>query len=149
MKIKNILVPVDFSDSSDFSMAFAVKLAQEYDAELHLVHVYDEVFTPTDGGFSSAPIPDIPPIDMEEERARLDMVIPPKAVRFRRQFLVGDPADMLVRYADENEADLVVMGTHGRTGLRRLVMGSVAEAVVRRAHCPVITVKQPVQQLQS
>ena len=74
------------------------------------------------------------------------MVIKPTLdnVEYEHQLLLGHPADAIVDFATEHHIDLVVMGTHGRTGVARLVMGSIAEAVVRRAECPVLTVKHPV-----
>ncbi len=147
MNVKNILVPVDYSDSGDAAMAYAVSLAREYDAELHLVHVYEIPFATVDAGFAGAPVPTVPPADLKEEEARLEMVTPAEGVKFRREFIVGNPADQLVDYANEHAIDLVVMGTHGRTGLSRLLMGSVAEALVRRSPCPVLTIKQPAEQL--
>lgn len=149
MNVKNILVPVDFSDSGDVAMAYAVSLAREYDAQMHLVHVYEQPFAYGNAGFAGTPIPaEIPPADLNEEQAKLDLVTPAEDVKFRREFIVGSPADDLVKYAKENEIDLVVMGTHGRTGLTRLLMGSVAEGVVRRSPCPVLTIKQPTDKLQ-
>ena len=149
MNIKNILVPVDYSFSGDAAMAYAVSLAREYGAELHLVHVYDQPFAYVDAGFAGTPIPtELPPVDLKEEEARLEQVTPAEDVKFRRKFLVGSPADELVKYAQENAVDLVIMGTHGRTGLSRLLMGSVAEGVVRRAPCPVLTIAQPAEKLQ-
>ena len=149
MNVKNILVPVDYSDSGDAAMAYAVSLAKEYDAEMHLVHVYDQPFAYVDAGFTGTPIPaEIPPADLEDEKAKLELVTPAEGVKFRRKFIIGSPADDLVNYAKENEIDLVVMGTHGRTGLTRLLMGSVAEGVVRRSPCPVLTIKQPAEALQ-
>jgi len=149
MKVKNILVPVDYSDSGDAAMAYAVSLAKEYDAEMHLVHVYEQPFAYVDAGFSGTPIPaDIPPADLTEEEAKLELVTPTEDIKLCRKFIIGSPADDLVNYAKENEIDLVVMGTHGRTGLSRLLMGSVAEGVVRRSPCPVLTIKQPTETLQ-
>ena len=148
MNVKNILVPVDYSDSGDAAMAYAVSLAKEYEAELHLVNVYEQPFAYVDGGFSGAALPTVTPADLEAEEARLDQVTPGGDVNFRRKFIVGSPADELVNYAKDNAIDLVVMGTHGRTGLNRLLMGSVAEGVVRRAPCPVLTIKQPAEELQ-
>ena len=149
MHVKNILVPVDYSDNGEAAMAYAVSLARGYDAELHLVHVYDQPFAYVDAGFVGSPVPaEVPPADLDEERARLDRVTPDNDVSFRRRLLIGSPAEDLVKYAKENAIDLVVMGTHGRTGLTRLLMGSVAEAVVRRSPCPVLTIKQPEEELQ-
>lgn len=144
MNVKNILVPVDFSDSGDAAMAYAVSLAKEYDAELHVVHVFEPPSTYVDGGFAGTPIPtNIPTVDQQEEEAKLELIIPSEDVKFQRKFVIGSPKDELVKYAKDNSIDLVVMGTHGHTGLTRLLMGSVAEAVVRRSPCPVLTIKQP------
>jgi len=149
MKVKNILVPVDYSESGDAAMAYAVSLAREYDAEMHLVHVYEPSYTNIDAGFAGIPVSvDLPPVDLEEEEAKLQLVTPAEDVKFRRKVIVGSPSDDLVIYAKENEIDLVVMGTHGRTGMTRLLMGSVAEGVVRRSPCPVLTIKQPAKELQ-
>lgn len=148
MNVKNILVPVDYSESGDAAMAYAVSLAKEYDAEMHLVHVYDQPFAHVDGGFASVSLPEIPPADLKEEKSRLELVTPAEGVKFQRKFIIGSPADELVGYAKEKQIDLVVMGTHGRTGLGRLLMGSVAEGVVRRSPCPVLTIKQPAEKLQ-
>lgn len=149
MNVKNILVPVDYSHSGDAAMAYAVSLAKEYEAEIHLVHVYEQPFAYVDGGFASAPLPEVNPVDMESEKAKLNEVNPGAGIEFRREFIVGSPADELVNYAKEHAIDMVVMGTHGRTGLGRLLMGSVAEAVVRRSPCPVLTIKQPEKEAQA
>lgn len=148
MNVKHILVPVDYSHSGDAAMAYAASLAREHDAELHLVHVYEQPFAYVDGGFATTPAPSVPPADLESEEAKLNEITPEKGVKFRRRFIVGGPADELVNYAKEAGIDLVVMGTHGRTGLNRLLMGSVAEGVVRRSPCPVLTIKQPSKALQ-
>ena len=145
MNVKSILCPVDFSPSSDAAISYASSLAKEYDAELHLVHVYEESFAYVDGGFASAPVP---LADPESEKERLEAIEPRKDIKSRREFIVGHASDELVKYAEDHNIDLVVMGTHGRTGLSRLLMGSVAEAVVRKAPCPVLTIKQPADSLQ-
>lgn len=148
MNFEKILVPVDYSDNGDLAMAYAVSLAREHEAEVHLVHVYEEPFAYVDGGFTGTPVRDIPPADLKEEQDRFDRVAPPKGIRFRRKFIVGTPATELVNYAKANEIDLVVMGTHGRTGVSRLLVGSVAESVMRHSPCPVLTIKQPSEELQ-
>ena len=148
MNVKKILLPVDYSHSGDAAMAYAVSLAKEYEAELHLVHVYEQPIAYIEGGFAGTPLPAIPPADLESEEAKLNAINPGEGVKLRRSFIVGNPGDELVGYAKENDIDLVVMGTHGRTGLNRLLMGSVAEGVVRRSPCPVLTIKQPTQELQ-
>jgi universal stress protein A len=141
MNVKSILCPVDFSLSSDAALKYASSLAKESGAEMHIVYVYEETIAYTEGLGSY-----LPPADFEPEKARLEELRPTTEVPCRHQFLVGHPADALVDYARDNSIDLIVMGTHGRTGLSRLLMGSVAEAVVRRAPCPVLTIKQPMEE---
>ena len=141
MNAKRILCPVDFSEGSNTALAYATTLAMECDAELHIVYVYEEPYAYTDGGFSGY----VPPADMDPDRQRLEATRPTSdSVRFRREFLIGSPANTLLKYADSHDIDLIVMGTHGRTGLSRLLMGSVAETMVRRALCPVLTIKSPI-----
>ena len=139
MKIKRILCPIDFSEYSDAAIKYAAMLAKDGDAELHLIYVYEEPFAYTDEDMSP-----VPPADLHIDRERLESIQPPTAdVRLQREFLVGHAPDMIVAYAQEHDVDLIVMATHGRTGLGRLLMGSVTEAVLRRAPCPTLTVKQP------
>ena len=137
MKVTNVLCPVDFSSSSDAALFFASSLAKEHGAELHIVHVYEEPFAYTD--LSAY----VPPADMGPAKDRLERTLPTSEVPFRHRFIVGNPGDKLVDYAKQNDVDLIVLGTHGRTGLNRMLMGSVAEEVVRRATCPVLTIRHP------
>ena len=138
--IKHILCPTDFSDYSKHALSFATSFAKEHDAEIHIVHVYQGLFAYTDGdemGF-------VPPADMEPAKESLAGITPTDdSVRYRRKFIVGDPTIELVEYARKENIDLIIMGTHGWTGLDRLLMGSVAESVLRRAPCPVLTLKRP------
>ena len=147
MNVKNILVPVDYSHSGDAAIAYAVSLGKEYEAEIHFVHVCEPPYV--DGGFAGTPGADqVPPAEIREAETQLESIMPSGDVRCRRKVLIGTPADELVGYAKDNSIDLVVMGTHGRSGLGRLLMGSVAEGVVRRSPCPVLTIKQPSDKLQ-
>ena len=142
MKVRNILCPVDFSDSCKTALSFASALAREHDAELHIVYSYEEPFAYTEGAFPGY----VPPADLAPDHTALNAMLPEgTGIRFRHNFLFGAPARTLLNYAKEHDVDIIVMGTHGRTGLSRLLMGSVAEEVVRRADCPVVTVKTPVK----
>jgi nucleotide-binding universal stress UspA family protein len=146
MNVKHILCPVDFSEHGEAAISYATSLAKEYNAELHFVHVFEEPHAYVDGGFASAPLP---AIDLDEEKAKLDLVEPASPdVAYRRKMIVGRPSEELVKYAAEESIDLIIMGTHGRTGLGRLLMGSVAESIVRKATCPVLTIRQPTAKLQ-
>jgi nucleotide-binding universal stress UspA family protein len=142
MQAKTILVPIDFSESSDAALDWATVLARDTGATLLLIHVETVPLT-TGGGEYIYAIPEPPTQELQERLAKVAPKDPQVSVV--RRLLAGDPADAIIRAAESENVDLIVMGTHGRRGITRLLMGSVAEAVVRRAPCPVLTVKQPVR----
>ena len=143
MNVKKILCPVDFSSRSDAALAYASSLAAEADAFLHIVYVDEGSPTYVPGYSEFGYIPE-PAIDWERaQRERLAHVKPTADVPYDTRFLFGNPGKEILHCADREDVDLIVLGSHGRTGLSRLLMGSVAEAVMRRAKCPVLTVKQP------
>jgi nucleotide-binding universal stress UspA family protein len=141
LPIHTILHPTDFSEPSDNAFHLACALARDYNAKLILLHVA----VLTSGVYGEALIPPPSPIAEEEELARrLQQLRPPNpSISVEHLLEEGAPAAEILRVAEDHHVDLIVMGTHGRTGLRRLLMGSVAEQVVRKARCPVLTVKLP------
>ncbi len=140
MTTKKILFPTDYSTASDAGLEMAESLARDTGATLVILHV-EEPPAAYGGGelYYGVPEPD------NTELLRMLHAVAPSdpAIPFMHKLVNGDPAAEIVRQAEAEGADMIVMGTHGRTGLRRLLMGSVAEAVVRRAACPVLTVKHP------
>jgi len=143
MNFKSVLCPVDFSNSSDAALQYASILAREANALLTLVHVEETLPEyPADiAGYGMGVVA----IERKRSDDLLASVRPSiERVRFERRVLKGDPAHEILRFAEQENVDLIVMGTHGRSGLSRLLMGSVAETVLRRAKCPVLTVRQPV-----
>ncbi len=140
MKLKRIVYATDFSPLSEVALQYATALARDTGATLLITHVEEDPLAYGAGeGFVA-----IPEWTTETIRKRLEAVVPPdENVEYEHRLLLGDPAEMIVQLAEQEKADLIVMGTHGRSGLSRLLMGSVAEAVVRQAPCPVLTVKQP------
>ena len=139
MHAKNILCPVDFSEHFDSALRLATTLAKEDNATLHLVHVYEDI-SHVDAGFGGyAP----PPMEADECRQKLEHLQVGDGIEAKREMIKGHPADAILEYASRNNVDLIVMGTHGRTGLSRLLMGSVAEQIVRKSKCPVLTVREP------
>ena len=139
MEAKKILFPTDFSTASDAALAHAVSLTRESNARLVILHVEEPPMAYGGGELYYG----VPNPDNAALLQMLQAVVPPEGVPYEHRLVVGDPAGEIVRVAEEEQADLIVMGTHGRTGLRRLLMGSVAEAVLRRAPCPVFTLKEP------
>jgi nucleotide-binding universal stress UspA family protein len=131
--IRDILVPIDWSESSGHAFHLAAALARDHDAQLLLLYVLPlpaVMYGPPPEGFLE---------HMLDELRRIKPADPKVDVRYL--VAEGNPAAAILRAARESHSDLIVMGTHGRTGLTRLVMGSVAEEVVRKAPCPVLTVR--------
>ncbi|MBI2824726.1 MAG: universal stress protein [Planctomycetia bacterium] len=138
MKAKKILFPTDFSTLSNAALEHATVLAKESGATLLVVHVAEPPAVYGAGEmYYGVPDPDTPTLRrMLSEIAPSDATVP-----CERRLLVGDPAAEIIAAAEAEHADMIVISTHGRTGLSRVLMGSVAELVVRRATCPVLTLK--------
>lgn len=142
--LNRILHPTDFSDASTKALEYARTLASRFDSELRLLHVHQPFAT---AAFLS-PGAVLPPNFEEQERARLQTALDEvdvgdyvPAERVHRALVVGTPFVEIVRCAREQDVDLIVMGTHGRSALEHVFLGSVAEKIVRNAPCPVLTVQ--------
>ncbi len=138
-----ICCAVDFSDASRFAMEEAADLARAFEAQLVLVHVHE---TPVFGG-SERERPPTPlgleAVDLERDICAWRCEAQKRAGSTIRSFvLAGDPVHEIVRFAEESRADVLVVGKKGRTGLERVVLGSVAEKLVRSAPCPVLVVRE-------
>jgi len=139
--IRTILHPTDFSPGSEYALRLAALLAKEQGAQLFLLHV---VGPPQAIGKVGRFAPPVSEATKDRAWERLLQVWPAKPAAHVQHLLAeGDPAAEILRTAREHHCDLIVMGTHGRTGLNRFVLGSVAEQVVRQAGCPVLTIKAP------
>jgi len=138
---RRILVPADFSAPSDAALHCARRLAAGFAASVHLLHVLTEVSASSSELFVSEP-PEARSIRLIDARDRLKHRIAADdrvTLRVTSEVIFGSPAQIIVDYAADNYFDLIVMGTHGRTGMAHLLVGSVAERVVRTAGCPVFT----------
>lgn len=138
MSAKKILFPTDFSRSSDAGLQYATVLARDTGATLLIAHV-EEPPAAYGGGEMYYGI--LEPDNSELWRMLREVKPTDPAVAFEHRLLRGDPAGEVVQLAEDEQVDMIVMGTHGRTGFKRLLMGSVAEAIVRRATCPVLCLK--------
>jgi nucleotide-binding universal stress UspA family protein len=138
LPVKTILHPTDFSEHSEFAFRLAYSLARDYQARLLLLHV---LLPPVIVYGEGAVVPE--PWDATEEAREKMRHLEAHAhdVRIESLLMEGDPVDTILRVAVETHSDVIVMGTHGRTALARLLLGSVAEAVLRKAPCPVLTAK--------
>lgn len=143
LTIRRILWPTDFSTGAGRAFPYAAALTAWHEAELHVLNVAEEEPRGTEGMEASFPI---------SREALADLLVgeetPPRSIDLDALTLVQEqvenasPAEAIVAYADGRDVDLVVTGTHGRRGLRRLLVGSVTEEVVRTVHCPVLTVRE-------
>lgn len=145
MNAQRILFPTDFSRYNEAALEYASTLSAESGALLFIVHV-DEM-SDLNAALGEASYYYAQTGDSARRRAVRDQLsrVQPAAegVRYEHRCLTGSPVAELLKFAERQNVDLIVMASHGRTGLSRLLMGSVAEALVRRAKCPVLIVKQP------
>jgi len=134
--LQTILHPTDLATNAENLFRRACELAEDYHARLLVLHVIERVAAYGEVGVV---------VDTEADRAevlkQLCALRGPPAVLVDHLLAEGAPADVIVRVAEETHCDLIAMGTHGRRGISRLLLGSVAEQVVRRAPCPVLTIK--------
>jgi nucleotide-binding universal stress UspA family protein len=137
--IRTILHPTDFSPHSAQALELASALAHDYLAQLVILHVAEPVTAAFDGMVAPQPEGYLDDLYRQLTKVRPQS----RDITVEHQLVQGNPAAEIARVARDQPCDLVVMGTHGRTGLGRLLMGSVAEQVVRKASCPVLTVKTP------
>ena len=136
---KTIVFPTDFSTASDAALEHAAALAKSTGASLLIVHVEEPPIAYGGGELYYG----LPEPDPTRILAMLEDVKPKDAaVPFTHRLTMGDPAGEIVRIAEDERAEMIVLGTHGRTGVTRLLMGSVAEVVVRRAPCPVLVYRE-------
>jgi universal stress protein A len=137
--MSTILFPTDFSHASDSALEHAEALAKQRHARLVILHVEEPPLAYGGGELYYG----LPEPSSERIMKMLEDVRPRDAsVQFVHKLTMGDPAAEIVRIAEEEKADMVVLGTHGRTGMSRLLMGSVAEAVVRRSPAPVLVYRE-------
>ena len=146
--VRRVVAPLDLSDPAALAPRHAAALADAYGADLDLLHVVDAATVPTGGAPVLGPVR----VSAAEVQIRARRALERLAADLRAEFpavgavgvhvRLGSPAGDVVRFAEERGADLVVVGSHGRTGMERLLVWSVAERVVRSAPCPVLTVKR-------
>ena len=147
-EIKKILVPIDFSDYSKNALKYAVNIVETFKAEMFLVYVVEPVIYPPD--FSMGQIA-IPSVNTEwderakEELKKLAEAEIPKEIKVQTIVKTGKPFLEIIDTATEKDIDLIVIATHGHSGVEHILFGSTAEKVVRKAPCPVLTLREPVK----
>ena len=146
IRLAKLLVPTDFSEDSEQAARYAVELAKRFQAEIHCVHVVDipADLLSTSAYYMTGPSEAFLDQIREESKKNLEAFADNnlEGVQVQTAFLEGSPFVEIIRYARNQQIDLVVIATHGRTGLKHVLFGSVAEKVVRKAPCPVLVVKR-------
>lgn len=145
ISIQRILFPTDFSEFSRTAEKYACAFVDQFRAEMHLLHVLHDapLLLPEPGAVMTMRIDYIAEIKTSAERAMKDLLDPEwsREKTIHQVFRTGNPFVEIVRYAKEADIDLIVIGTHGRSGLAHVLLGSTAEKVVRKAPCPVLAVR--------
>jgi len=146
MKVERVLFPTDFSEGSFHALPYAVDMARNNNAKLYILHIIYDIAKATDSHIphisadelykelNEWAIKEIDTCCIEEVRSLPDV---------EKTVVKGIPYEEIIKFASDNEIDIIVMGTYGRAGFERFVFGSTAEKVVRRAPCPVLTVRVP------
>ena len=146
-KLTKILYPTDFSEASLEALKYAVSFARNCQAKLILMHVVNEKIFSEGLSLARVSAPEALEQEMAAEAGRqLNMLIPAeerKGLDCEMVTLSGMPFLEIIRYAKDNGVDMIVIGTNGRSGMEHIIFGSTAEKVVRKAHCPVLSVKPP------
>lgn len=149
--IKKILVPIDFSDYSKNALKYAADFAQNFKAKIYLIYVIEPVIYPADFSIGQVTIP-TPDVDMnaraQSELDALAKTFVESSIEVETIIKSGKPFVEINETASEKDIDLIIIATHGHTGVEHLLFGSTAEKVVRKAPCPVLTLREPVKGFQ-
>jgi len=147
-QINKILVPVDFSDYSKSSLKYAVNFSKYFKAEMILIYVVEPVIYPPDFSMGQIAIPSVNSEWDQRAREELDKLAKseiPGDVKVKTIIKTGKPFLEIIETAEEEDIDLIIIATHGHSGVEHILFGSTAEKVVRKAPCPVLTLREPVK----
>ncbi|MEJ5262163.1 MAG: universal stress protein [Ignavibacterium sp.] len=149
--IKKILVPIDFSDYSKSALKYAVNFAKVFNAEMYLIYVVEPVIYPPDFSMGQIAIPSVT-VEMDErakeELTKLAQQEIPSEIKRQIIIKTGKPFVEIIETASEEDVDLIIIATHGHSGVEHILFGSTAEKVVRKAPCPVLTLREPIKGFQ-
>lgn len=152
IEIRRICVPTDFSDPADWALRYGAQLAKTFSAELHLLHVLQDfamIVSDPEFAATAVTVGDFLQNMEKEAGTNLEKVASQEWLQAIGQLKLtkavrnGTPAEEICRYACKHDIDLLICGTHGRTGIKHLLLGSVAERLIRVSPCPVLTVRHP------
>ncbi|MEO6785796.1 MAG: universal stress protein [Chthoniobacteraceae bacterium] len=139
--IGKILVPVDFSEHSHKALRYALAFATQFDAEVTLVHIVEQMVYPGDWMYPPLAVTDFAVEKREQMIERLRALDAGSGVKTQHVVRLGRAWQEVIEIAQEQKADMIILATHGYTGLKHVLLGSVAEKIVRHAPCPVLSVR--------
>ena len=142
--LRTILVPIDFSDNSKKALRYAIPFAQQFNASLILAYIIEPTIYPSDFGFGQIGFPDVEKELQEKaisEMAALKETIIPPGLNSTTLVGTGIPFVEITQFAKEHEVDIIIVATHGMTGVEHILFGSTAEKIIRKAPCPVLVVR--------
>ena len=148
LTIKKVLVPTDFSDYSKSALRYSVNFAKVFDAEIILVYVIEPVIYPPDFSMGQIAIPSVNAEWDQKAKEELDNLVKheiPSGVKVQTIVRTGKPFVEIIDTATEEDADIIIIATHGHSGVEHILFGSTAEKVVRKAPCPVLTLREPIK----
>lgn len=144
--ITRIVVPIDFSEYSKQAFRYAIDFAQTFGAEMILVYVVEPVIYPADFSFGEVALPSLERELHDRSLEQLNLLIEteiPKGISARCVIRSGKPFVEIIQVAKEEQADLIIIATHGHSGIEHVLFGSTAEKVVRKSSCPVLSLRSP------
>lgn len=144
--ITRIVVPVDFSEYSKNAFRYAIDFARTFDAEMILVYVIEPIIYPADFSFGQVALPsmerELQERGLDQLQSLISKEVPP-GLRARAVIRSGKPFVEIIQLAKEEQADLIIIATHGHSGIEHVLFGSTAEKVVRKSPCPVLSIRSP------
>mgnify|MGYP003417062116 FL=1 len=146
--INKVLVPIDFSDYSKSALRYAVNFAKSFNAEIILIYVVEPVIYPPDFSMGQIALPSITTEWDDRAKDELQKLAKSEiigAVKVKTIIKTGKPFVEIIETAKEENVDLIIIATHGRSGVEHILFGSTAEKVVRKAPCPVLTLREPLK----
>ncbi|MCF7803417.1 MAG: universal stress protein [Candidatus Marinimicrobia bacterium] len=144
--IKNILYTTDFSEYSKYALPYAVEMVEKFNGTLHCMYVVEPINAPVDFGWTQVNYAELEENHTEHAKKSLDSIIEedvPAGIPTRSEVRLGRSFKEIIDYARENDIDMIVMATHGLSGLSHILFGSTTEKVVRKSPCPVLTIRHP------
>lgn len=144
IKIKNILVPTDFSEGFKHTLDYAVEIAKSMESAIHIIHVIEPIVFASDFVMTKFGIDELPnelELYAKKDIEKIETMMKEKEVKFTTKLLHGKAYQEILDYADKNHIDMICIATHSQGNLENLLFGSTTEKVLRKANCPVLTVK--------